>query len=74
MRFGVATMRDPFDQLVARTRAAVRQRFRALIPPGDHRFADAIDSDGQGHGSVILRYRLAVGADRIELDTRDSDD
>ena len=25
--------------------AAVLRRSRALIPPGDHRFADAIDSD-----------------------------
>jgi len=64
-------MRDAFDQLVARTKAAVRRRFRALIPPGDHRFADAIDSDGQGHGPVTLRYRLAVSEDRIELDTGD---
>ncbi|MBV9686886.1 MAG: hypothetical protein JO096_06720 [Alphaproteobacteria bacterium] len=45
-----------------------------MIAPGDYRFADVIDSDGQGHGPVALRYRLAVGEDRIELDTRDSDD
>jgi N-methylhydantoinase B len=68
VRFGVATMRDAFDQLVARTSAAVRQRFRALIPPGDYRFADAIDSDGQGHGPVTLRYRLAVGEVRVPAD------
>ena len=74
MRFGVAPMRDAFDQLMARTKAAVRRRFRGLIPPGDYRFADAIDSDGQGHGPVTLRYRLVVGEDRIELDTGDSDD
>jgi N-methylhydantoinase B len=73
-RFGRDRMRDAFEQLVARTRAALRRRFRALIPPGEYRFADAIDSDGQGHGPVWLRYRLSVGKDRIELDTGESDD
>ncbi|HTZ34913.1 MAG TPA: hydantoinase B/oxoprolinase family protein [Stellaceae bacterium] len=73
-RFGRERMRDAFAQLVERTRAAVRQRFRALIPPGEYRFADALDSDGQGHGPVTLRYRLTVDAERIELDTTDSDD
>ena len=73
-RFGREQMSDAFDQLVARTRSAVRQRFRALIPPGEYRFSDAIDSDGQGHGPVTLRYRLSVREDRIELDTSDSDD
>jgi N-methylhydantoinase B len=73
-RFGRACMHDAFAQLVARTRAAVRRRFQALIPPGEYRFADAVDSDGQGHGPVWLRYRLAVGEERIELDTSESDD
>ena len=73
-RFGPAVMRDAFAQLVARTRNAVRQRFHALVPPGEYRFADALDSDGQGHGPVRLRYRLAVSDRRIELDTSDSDD
>jgi N-methylhydantoinase B len=73
-RFGRERMEDAFDQLVARTRATVRQRFRALIPPGEYRFADAIDSDGQGHGPVTLRYRLRVTEEAIELDTSESDD
>jgi N-methylhydantoinase B len=73
-RFGRAAMLDAFDQLVERTRSAVRRRFHALIPSGEYRFADSLDSDGQGHGPVTLRYRLAVGEDRIELDTTESDD
>jgi N-methylhydantoinase B len=73
-RFGRERMADAFDQLVERTRTAVRQRFAALIPPGEYRFADSLDSDGQGHGPVTLRYRLTVTADRIELDTTESDD
>jgi N-methylhydantoinase B len=73
-RFGSERIRDAFDQLLERTKTAVRQRFKALIPPGEYRFADALDSDGQGHGPVTLRYRLTVSDDRIELDTTDSDD
>lgn len=73
-RFGRACMADAFAQLLERTRTAVRRRFHALIPPGEYRFADSLDSDGQGHGPVTLRYRLSVGAERIELDTTDSDD
>jgi N-methylhydantoinase B len=73
-RFGRERMRDAFGQLLERTKSAVRQRFKALIPPGEYRFADAIDSDGQGHGPVTLRYRLSVTDDRIELDTTESDD
>jgi N-methylhydantoinase B len=73
-RFGRERMRDAFDQLLARTKTAVRQRFHALIPPGEYRFADSLDSDGQGHGPITLRYRLTVTEDRIELDTTESDD
>jgi N-methylhydantoinase B len=73
-RFGSDRMRDAFAQLIARTEAAIRQRFHALIPPGEYRFTDALDSDGQGNGPVKLRHRLSVTADRIELDTTDSDD
>ena len=73
-RFGRARIADAFDQLVARTKAAVRERFHALVSPGEYRFSDALDSDGQGHGPVNLRYRLAVTQDRIELDTTESDD
>jgi N-methylhydantoinase B len=73
-RFGREQLADAFEQLLARTRTAVRRRFRALIPEGEYHFADAIDGDGQGHGPVTLRYRLEVAGDRIELDTSESDD
>jgi N-methylhydantoinase B len=73
-RFGRDRMRDAFAQLVARTESVMRRRFHELVPPGEYRFTDALDSDGQGHGPVKLRYRLAVTEDRIELDTTESDD
>src|SRR4051795_8505546 len=37
-RFGRERMQDAFAQLVERTYGAVRERFRALIPPGEYRF------------------------------------
>src|SRR5262249_21510072 len=73
-RFGRARMANAFAQLVECTKTAVRGRFRALVPPGEYRFSDALDSDGQGHGPVTLRYKLAVAEDHIELDTTESDD
>src|SRR5947209_10192821 len=71
-RFGRHRMADVFDQLVERTKAAVRERFHALVPPGEYRFSDALDSDGQGHGPVNLPDRRAVTPQRIELDTTES--
>ena len=44
------------------------------MPQGSHAFTDTIDSDGQGHGPIKLRYRLDVTSDRIVLDTSASDD
>ncbi len=44
------------------------------MPEGSHAFTDTIDSDGQGHGPIKLRYRLDVTGDRIVLDTSASDD
>jgi N-methylhydantoinase B len=73
-RFGRARMANAFAQLVERTKTAVRGRFRSLVPAGEYRFSDALDSDGQGHGPVTLRYKLAVAEDHIELDTTESDD
>jgi N-methylhydantoinase B len=73
-RFGRARTCDAFDQLMAETETALRGKLRDLLPQGTHRFTDRIDGDGQGSGKVRLRYRLDVTADRITLDTTESDD
>jgi N-methylhydantoinase B len=73
-RFGSARTRDAFERLIAETEREVRAKLRALVPKGSHAFTDTIDSDGQGHGPIKLRYRLDVTADRILLDTSASDD
>ena len=73
-RFGLARTTDAFERLIAETEREVRDKLRALVPEGSHAFTDTVDSDGQGHGPIKLRYRLDVTADRIVLDTSASDD
>jgi N-methylhydantoinase B len=73
-RFGQARTTAIFDRLIADTAAEVRRKLMALLPAGEHSFTDTVDSDGQGHGPIKLRYRLTVTPERIVLDTSDSDD
>ena len=73
-RFGADRLTDGLAQLIARTEDRVHGRLRALVPDGDYRFTDRVDSDGQGHGPIRLRYRLSVTPERIVLDTTESDD
>ena len=73
-RFGKARMVDAFRQLIERSERTMRERLRALAKPGEYRFTDMIDSDGQGHGPIRMRYRLKVDHDRIVLDCSESDD
>jgi N-methylhydantoinase B len=73
-RFGLACTTDAFERLIAESEREVRAKLRALVPEGSHAFTDTVDSDGQGHGPIKLRYRLDVTAERIVLDTSASDD
>ena len=73
-RFGRARLMDAFEQLIAETEREVKSKLRALLAQGEHAFTDTIDGDGQGSGPIKLRYRLQVSADRLTLDTSDSDD
>src|SRR5690349_4446328 len=73
-RFGRARTTSAFQQLLDETERALRQKLRELVPRGRHAFTDTIDSDGQGHGPIKLRYRLEVTESGICLDTSDSDD
>jgi N-methylhydantoinase B len=73
-RFGRARATDAFQHLIEDTRRALCQKLRALVPEGRHAFTDTIDSDGQGHGPVKLRYCLEVTKERITLDASRSDD
>lgn len=73
-RFGRADTLAAFERLIAETEQELREKLRSLVPEGRHAFTDTIDSDGQGHGPIKLRYSLEVTANRIALDTSGSDD
>ncbi|HUB50119.1 MAG TPA: hydantoinase B/oxoprolinase family protein [Acetobacteraceae bacterium] len=74
-RFGPDTVAQAFRALFDRTRALVRARLRETFPPGTHRFADAIDSDGHGNGPFFIRLALTrTDDDRFILDTTATDD
>ena len=74
-RFGPARIRAGFAELLTRTERAVRERLRALVPPGTYRCADAIDGDGHGSGTVHLRAALEATEDgRFILDQTATDD
>ena len=73
-RFGRARTASAFQHLIEETAGELRRKLKALVPEGRHAFTDTIDSDGQGHGPIKLRYRLEVTRERIELDTSESDD
>jgi N-methylhydantoinase B len=73
-RFGRARTSSAFERLIEETGREVRSKLRALVPEGRHAFTDTVDSDGQGHGPIKLRYRLDVAGDHITLDTSESDD
>ena len=78
-RFGPDVVADGLAQLLARTRKLVRQKLAESFPYGTHRFTDAIDSDGHGHGPFHLRFALtrekgADGEDRFIFDATETDD
>src|SRR5829696_8280567 len=73
-RFGRAKVADTFAALLDETERELRAKLRALLPLGEHRFTDRVDSDGHGTGPIRLRYRLNVTPERITLDTSESDD
>jgi N-methylhydantoinase B len=73
-RFGRAKMLAAFERLIDDTEQELRAKLRALLPQGEYRFTDRVDSDGHGSGPIRLRYRLSVTPDRIALDTSESDD
>lgn len=44
----------------------------ATIPPGEYRFADRLDDDGQGNEDIVIGLRLTVGERRITADFSDT--
>lgn len=78
-RFGPDVVSDGLRQLLDRTRTLVREKLAATFDYGTHRFTDAIDSDGHGHGPFHIRVALtreaeAHGEDRFIFDATETDD
>ncbi|MBN8956510.1 MAG: hydantoinase B/oxoprolinase family protein [Rhizobiales bacterium] len=73
-RFGRAATLAAFNALISDTEQQLRAKLRALLPEGEHRFTDRVDSDGHGNGPIKLRYKLNVTPDAISLDATESDD
>jgi N-methylhydantoinase B len=78
-RFGHEIVADALAQLLARTRRLVRKKLAETFPYGAHRFTDAIDSDGHGHGPFKIRFILtrekgADEEDRFIFDATETDD
>ncbi|MEW8430258.1 MAG: hydantoinase B/oxoprolinase family protein, partial [gamma proteobacterium symbiont of Ctena orbiculata] len=63
--------RDPFlaglDALNAYAERLAREALKQ-IPPGEYRFKDLMDDDGQGNSDIPIRVRLVVEPDRILVD------
>lgn len=74
-RFGPAVLADAFHQLLARTEQTVREKLKEIFPVGTTRFADAIDTDGQGNGPFTMRLALTrTPDDRFIFDATETDD
>lgn len=74
-RFGADVLADGFAQLLARTERTIREKMQACFPIGTTRFADTIDSDGQGNGPFTMRLALTrTPDDRFLLDATETDD
>lgn len=77
-RFGADKVADALRQLLARTRDLVRTKLAETFAYGTHRFTDAIDSDGHGHGPFKIRFALTrekTGeGDRFIFDATETDD
>jgi N-methylhydantoinase B len=78
-RFGQEVVTDALAQLLARTRRIVRKKLAETFPYGTHRFTDAIDGDGHGHGPFKIRFALTRekgfdGEDRFIFDATETDD
>ena len=73
-RFGRAVVLDAFERLNRQTESVVRARLRGAFAPGCHKFADVIETDGQGNGPFKIRLAMDVKPEGITFDARETDD
>ncbi|MCE7030027.1 hydantoinase B/oxoprolinase family protein [Jiella avicenniae] len=70
-RYGVATIRQVFDELVTRTMARMREAI-AGVPDGTYRFEDVMDDDGVATVDIPIRLAITISGDRAVFDWRGS--
>lgn len=70
-RYGVATIRQVFDELVTRTKARMREAI-AGVPDGTYRFEDVMDDDGVATVDIPIRLAITISGDRAVFDWRGS--
>lgn len=56
-RYGVATVRGTFDEIIERSRSRMRAAIAAL-PDGDWSWSDVMDDDGAGQSDVLIALTL----------------
>ena len=66
-RYGIAAVRDGFDQIVTRTAARMRAAIDGL-PDGVYRFEDAMDDDGMGATDIPIRLAISIRGGDIHFD------
>jgi N-methylhydantoinase B len=73
-RYGQDAVLEAFDAIIAQTAARARALFLDLIPEGEYRFHDYLDTDGVSGRPYRVALRLSRRGDRVELDARESDE
>ena len=66
-RYGTATIRQVFDELVTRTMSRMREAI-AGVPDGTYRFEDVMDDDGVDTVDIPIRLAITVSGDRAVFD------
>lgn len=73
-RYGHDTVLTAFEEIIARTAERARALFLELIPVGEYRFHDYLDTDGVSGRPYRVDLQLRRRGDHVELDARASDD
>lgn len=73
-RYGHDTVLTAFEEIIARAAERARALFLELIPAGEYRFHDYLDTDGVSGRPYRVDLQLRRHGDHVELDARASDD
>lgn len=71
VRYGVALIRQVWDEVISRTYARMRSAIGA-VPDGTYSFVDVMDDDGVATSNIPIRLTITVSGDRALFDWRGS--